>query len=76
MTRFIVFINKTKRQIQSANKDTELVLHSTRDEGCGNSNCVAFEHLRLGDAKQNAGDRICDSSARNRSRERLRNTKG
>jgi hypothetical protein len=65
-----MFINKTKRQIHSANTAAQLVLHSTKDDGCGNSNCVAFRHLRLGDAEANAGDRLCDTCAKDRSRER------
>ena len=36
------------------------VLHSRRDVGCGCAECVAFTHLHLGSALENARDRVAD----------------
>ena len=35
-------------------------LHSRRDAGCGCAECVAFTHLYLGSALENARDRVAD----------------
>ncbi len=37
------------------------VLHARKADGCGQNNCIAFDHLRLGTNLENVCDRMHDA---------------